>query len=220
MREQVRALTVRLQQTTPRERVLLAGLAFGFLVILPVVTADWRVSQEDRYVDALGDHAQARLAAQAAARVQTALEDEAALKDMKSWGFKASNVDVARVMIEDALFQGAREADLTGFSITTDEEVEAIGPTEWLGAEVQADLRWSPVFGFLDKVAAMPEGFRVVAFSYELTEQTIQVQRRPVRPEQVAPASGKVRIRLAFPVDLPPGAGSRRDSRAVAGGGR
>lgn len=206
MREQVRALTARFQQTTPRERALIGVLALGFLTILPVAAADWRTGQEDLYIEAMEDRAQARREADAAARIRTALDDKVALKDMETWGFKASNVDVARVMIEDALSRAAREAELTSVSITTDEEVEAIGPTEWLGAEVQADLRWTTLFGFLDKIAAMPEGFRVAAFSYELTPQRISVQQSP---EPFNPITGKVRVRLAFPLVLPAGAAAR-----------
>jgi hypothetical protein len=216
-REQVRALTARLQLATPRERALLGALALGFLIILPITTADWRVGEEDRYVDALGDRAQARLAAAAALRVRTALDDKVALEDMKTWGFKASNVDVARVMIEESLSRAAREAELTSPSISTDEEVEAIGPTQWLGAEVQADLRWTPVFGFLDKVAALPEGFRVVAFNYELTPQPVGFRPQPANPDQAPPPSGKVRIRLAFPVDLPAGETASVDLSAGSG---
>ena len=185
-----------------------------------MAAADWRVQQEDRYAEALGDRAQARLASEAAARVRTALDDKVALEDMETWGFKASNTDVARVLIEDALSRAAREAELTSVSITTDEEAEAIGPTQWLGAEIQADLRWTPVFGFLDKVAALPEGFRVVAFNYELTQQPIRIQQSGAAPDQMAPASGKVRIRLAFPVVLPAEAnGSPSPSGGVTVGG-
>ncbi|NBB64002.1 hypothetical protein GVN18_32575 [Pseudomonas sp. ODNR1LW] len=200
VREQVRALSARLQQTTPRERALLGVLLLGALVILPLAAADWRVGQEDRYVEALEDRAQARRTADAAKRIRTALDDKLALEDMQTWGFKASNVDVARVMIEDALARAARETELTQVTIATDNEIEAIGPTDWLGAEVQADLRWSTLFNFLDRVAAMPQGFRVVAFSYELTAQPMRAQSTP---DQFTPISGKVRVKLAFPVVLP-----------------
>lgn len=200
MREQVRALTARLQQTTPRERALLGVLLLGFLVILPVAAGDRRTGQEDRYIAALEDRAEARRAAEAARRIRTTLDDKLALEDMETWGFKASNVDVARVMIEDALSRAAREAELTKVSITTDNEIETIGPTDWLGAEVQADLRWSTVFNFLDKVTAMPQGFRVAAFSYELTARPMGAQQAA---EPYQPISGRVRVKLAFPVVLP-----------------
>lgn len=213
MREQVRALSARLQQTTPRERALLGVLLLGFLIILPVGAGDWRTGQEDRYIDALENRAEAQRAADAARRIRTALDDRRALEDMETWGFEASNVDVARVMIEDAVARAAREAELTNVSITTDDEIEPIGPTEWLGLEVQADLRWSTVFNFLDKVASMPQGFRVVAFSYELTPQPLRVQQEP---EPYRPISGKVRIRLAFPVVLPDDPAARKAADRLA----
>ena len=114
---------------------------------------------------------------------------------MKTWGFEASNVAIAQVRIEQQLAKAAADVGLTGASVTTDSEVEVIGPTQWLTAEVQADLRWNPVFGFLDRVATWPEGFRVAGFSYEILEQGLSSAQ--------APTGGKVRVQLAFPVILP-----------------
>lgn len=181
--------------------MLLGVLALGFLIVLPISTADWRVSQEDRYVDALSDRADAQLALDASRRVRAAVNDDLALEDMATWGFDASNIDVARVLIEDRLVRAGRDATLANMSISTDDEVEAIGPTLWLGAEIEADLMWSPTFAFLDKVAAWPEGFRVVSFSYELTPPP-QLQVRVLQNQTQLIPTGKVRMRLSFPVDL------------------
>lgn len=205
-RTQTRALIERLQRTTPRERVLLGVLVLGALVYAPIGAADWRIRQEDRYVDALSARASARLAAATARRVEAAASDDTAIEDMQSWGFEAANVAVAQVRIEQQLASAAAGAGLTNTSITTDSEIEAIGPTQWLGAEVQADLRWSPTFAFMDRVATWPEGFRVVGFNYEITPPTqFQIQQQPQAGAPL-PAAGKVRIQLAFPVILPAGA--------------
>jgi hypothetical protein len=215
VRTQARALVARLQRTTPRERVLLAVMVLGALVYAPIGAADWRVRQEDRYVDALSARAGARLAASAARRVEAAAADDLAIEDMKTWGFEASNVAVAQVRIEQQLSRVATEAGMTNVSITTDSEIEAIGPTQWLGAEIQADLRWNPTFAFLDRVSAWPEGFRVVGFDYEMTPVSpFQIQQRRQDEVQLPPAGGKVRIRLAFPVILPGGAADQ-DEGAV-----
>lgn len=203
---QTRALVARLQRTTPRERVLLSVLVLGALVYAPMGAADWRMRQEDRYVDALSARASARLAANAARRVEAAAADDLAIEDMKTWGFEATNVAVAQVRIEQQLSRAATEAGMTNPSITTDSEIEELGPTQWLGAEVQADLRWAPTFAFLDRVASWPEGFRIVGFDYEMTPApAFQVQQRQRQEEDVQPppAGGKVRIQLAFPVNLP-----------------
>lgn len=209
-RTHTRALVARLQRTTPRERVLLGVMALAALVYAPISAADWRVRQEDRYVDALSARASARLAASTARRVETAAADDFAVEDMKTWGFEASNVAVAQVRIEQQLARAATDTGMTNLVITTDSEVETIGVTQWVGAEIQADLRWNPTFAFLDRVAAWPEGFRVVSFDYEMTPVSpfqVQVQRPQVGAvAQPMPASGKVRIHLAFPVTLPPGA--------------
>jgi hypothetical protein len=206
-RTQTRALVARLQRTTPRERVLLGVMVLAALVYAPISAADWRTRQEDRYVDALTSRASARLAASAARRVEAAAADDSAVEDMKTWGFEAANVAIAQVRIEQRLAKAATDAGMTNFTITTDSEPEMIGVTQWLGAEIQADLRWNPTFAFLDRVAGWPEGFRVASFDYELTPLSpFQVQRTQGRGEaQPQPASGKVRLHLAFPVTLPPG---------------
>lgn len=206
-RTQTRTLVARLQRTTPRERVLLGVMALAALVYAPISAADWRVRQEDRYVDALSARASARLAASAARRVEAAAADDSAVEDMKTWGFSATNVAVAQVRIEQQLAKAATDAAMTNFVITTEGEVETIGTTQWLAAEVQADLRWAPTFAFLDRVAAWPEGFRIVGFGYEMTAPSqFQIEQAQVSGgEQSLPPSGKISIRLAFPVTLPPG---------------
>lgn len=186
-------LSARLKRTTPRERVLLAVLVMAALVYMPIAASDWRASQEDAYVDAVGDQGAARLALAASRRVEAAASDRAALEDMKTWGFSALNAQVAAVTIEQALVRAATTAQLPGFSVTIAPEPEVIGPTTWMQAEVQADLRWNPTFDFLDSVAAWPEGFRVTRFSYDLGG---------TGGVMGAAGAGKVRLGLAFPVRL------------------
>lgn len=196
-RQRLRDLSVRLQRTTPRERVLLAVLVMGALVYAPVAASDWRAAQEDLYVEALTEKASARLAVAAARRVEAAASDRAALEDMKTWGFEASNPQVAAVEIERRLVQAATATSLPAFTIVAGQEPEAIGATLWMEAEIQADLRWNPAFDFLDAVAAWPEGFRVTHFAYDTGLLT---------PTQAmlggAPVGGRVRLGLAFPVRL------------------
>lgn len=208
-RTQTRALLARLQRTTPRERVLLGVMVLAALIYAPISAADWRVRQEDRYIDALSTRASARLAASAARRVEAAAADDTAVEDMKTWGFEATNVAVAQVRIEQQLAKAALDAGMTSVVITTDAEVETIGVTDWLGAEIQADLRWAPTFAFLDRVAGWPEGFQVVSFDYEMTPAATfqgQIQQVQGAAAQLPPPTGKVRIRLSFPVVLPAGA--------------
>ncbi len=196
-RQRLRDLSVRLQRTTPRERLLLAVLVMGALVYAPIAASDWRTTQEDRYVEAVTEQASARLAVAAARRVEAAASDRAALEDMKTWGFEATNAEVAAVEIERQLVQAATRVELPAFTIVADLEPEAIGATQWMGAEVQADLRWNPTFDFLDAVGSWPEGFRVTRFAYDVGILT---------PTQImqggAPVGGKVRLGLAFPVRL------------------
>lgn len=209
-----RDLVARLKRTTPRERVLLAVLVLGALVYAPIAASDWRAAQENRYIDAVTERSSARLAAAAARRIEAATADQAALEDMETWGFEASNVAVAQVRIEQRLVEAATRAGLTNLRVTTGSEIEAIGPTQWLGAEVQANLMWAPTFAFLDALAAWPEGFRVTGFQYEMQPLT------PLQREagMTAPI-GSVRIGVAFPVILPANEAASASASASARAG-
>lgn len=196
-RASIETLKERLRRTTPRERMLLGALVLGAAFYAPVAALESRSAQADAYIDALSEQSTARLTANAARRIADGAADRLALDDMNAWGFEASNPAVAQVLIEHRLLEAAEGVALPNARITTNAKVEAIGPTQWLEAEVQADLRWSPTFAFLDKLGEWPEGFRVVSFRYELTPP------RPMMDGAEPPqTSGKLWLRLAFPVRL------------------
>lgn len=203
-RASIETLKDRLRRTTMRERVLLGGLVLGAAIYAPVAALEWRTAQADRYIDALSEQSTARLTANAARRVAEGAADRLALEDMNAWGFEATNSAVAQVLIEQRLLQAAMATGVPNPRITTNAKIESLGPTQWLEAEVQSDLRWGTAFAFLDKIGEWPEGFRVTAFRYEIT---------PPNPmllgADALPASGKLRIGLAFPVRIAnPGAAS------------
>lgn len=190
MLAQTRALQVRMSRMTQRERVLVAGLCLAALLYAPVATLDWKTQQEDRYIAAMTERSAARLALASARRASADPTSDAIIEDMNGWGFEASNVSVAKVLIEQRLMASATTAGLNNIRITTDNEIVADGPLQWLGAEVQADLLWAGTFSLLDQMTGWPEGFQVVGFRYDTT---------PVGSGlQVAP--GTVRIAFAFPV--------------------
>ena len=200
----IETLKDRLRRTTMRERVLLGGLVLGAAIYAPVAALEWRTAQADRYIEALTEQSTARLTANAARRVAAGAADRLALEDMNGWGFEASNPAVAQVLIEQRLLEAAVATGLPNTRITTNAKLQALGPTQWLEAEVQSDLRWGPAFAFLDRLGEWPEGFRVTAFRYEIT---------PPNPMLISAntpmPSGKLRIGLAFPVRIAnPGAPS------------
>lgn len=195
---QTRVLRARFARTTARERLLMGGLILGALLYTPIAAIDWRTQQEDRYTTALLDHSSARLALSASQSIAAQAPDQASIEDMQTWGFEASNVPIAQIQIEQRLVQAAAAAELTNVRITTNPEIETIGPTQWLGVEVQADLRWTPTFNFLESLAQWPEGFRVAQFRYEITTAPDFVSTDPAFL-----AAGRVQIGLAFPVRIP-----------------
>lgn len=195
----------RLARTTPRERLLLIGLAAGALIYAPIAAAGWRSEQEDLYIEALAERSSARIAAAAARRVASAPIDDAALEDMRGWGFEGTNLDVIKVRIEQRLTQAAATAGIVNPQIAFNEEVEVEGPTSWLRADIEADLVWSPTFAFLDAIAGWPEGFRVLGFEYDGYEQPADpasASGDEDAPAARRPRSGppKLRLALAFPL--------------------
>lgn len=193
---QTRALQTRLLLTTPRERLLLGALAAGALIYAPLASMDWRAQQEDRYSAAQADQSTARIALSASRSIAARAPEADAIADMQTWGFEAGNVAIAQVMIEQRLVEAAERAELENVRIATDSEIEAVGPTQWLGAEVQADLRWTPTFVFMESIAGWPEGFRITQFRYEITTPLGDTSAPGFVP------SGRVQIGLAFPVTV------------------
>lgn len=200
-----RALVVRFQRTTPRERLLLGALALGVFLYAPILAMDRRAEASERYVDAVTERAAARLTLNAARRAAADPLDRAVFEDMRSWGVEASNPATAQVLLERRLFEAANRAQLTNMQITTQPEIETLGATQWVRGEVQADLRWTPTFAFLDAVAAWPEGFRITSFQYETTPPP--AANAGIPPEVLAAAMafqplGRVRIGVAVPVRI------------------
>ena len=200
-----RALVVRFQRTTPRERLLLGALALAVLVYAPVFAMDQKAVASERYIDAVTERAAARLTLNAARRAAADPVDRAVFEDMRSWGIDAANVATAQVLLERRLFEAANRAQLANVQITTQAEIETLGATQWVEGEVQADLRWTPTFAFLDALASWPEGYRITSFQYETTPPPASNPGIP--PEILAAAMaaqplGRVRIGVAIPVRL------------------
>lgn len=197
-----RVVQIRLQRTTPRERLLLGALVLSALVYAPVAAMGWRTTQEDRYIEAMTERSAANLDRAAARRIAAAASNTAAIDDMRTWGFEGGNLAVVRVRIEQRLAQAAADAGLANVQIQVEEETETVGPTQWLPAEIQADLLWRPTFALLDNLTGWPEGFRVMAFHYEGYQPPVATDDgAPPPPRPGGPA--RVRIGLSFPVIVP-----------------
>ena len=194
---QTRALQVRLQRTTPRERILLGGLILAALIYAPIMVFDWRTAQEDRYIEAMTERSAARLSQAASQRITANAPDQAAIADMRDWGLEAANIPVAQVRVEQQLLRAATAAGLSNIRITTEPEIEVIGPTQWLSAQIQADLRWAPTFAFLDALTSWTAGFRITQFQYEISAMPVFVQATPA-----AASLGRLTIGLAVPVSV------------------
>ena len=197
LRPSVQQLQVRLERTTPRERLLLAGLMGGALLYGAISALEFRSRQQDLYADALAAKATATLAQSNVARISRGAPDLAAIEDMRSWGLEAANVSVAQVRVEGLLLEAADRADLVAPRITTNSELDEVGPTQWLTADVEMDLNWTSTFAFLDQLSRLQTGFRVLSFGFD-----VEPTRPGVAEGEFRPPRGRIRLGLGFPVSL------------------
>ena len=169
----------------------------GALLFAAVSAMDYQTRQQDLYAEALADRVTARAARSAATRASQGAPDQAALEDMRDWGVKATNVAVAQVRIEGLLLDAATDAQLVAPRISSEGELEEIGPTQWIHAEVETDLSWTPTFAFLDELGRSQTGFRVLSFGFEIDPG---LRGRP--GAELRAQTGRIRIGLAFPVEI------------------
>lgn len=214
VRMRAQAASSRLARATNREKLLLGGLVLGALSYGPIAALDYRTTQEDAYVDAVTERAAAQLESRAARRISSAAANVDAIRDMRGWGFQATNTAVAQVLIERRLLQAATDAGLARLKMTVDPDIETHGPTHWMSAQVEADLVWRGVFAFMVKLSAWPEGFQVISFGYEVRAVPPGMQGSGLM------SPGTVRIGLAFPVEVeedvaPAGATGRSQTQSV-----
>lgn len=187
-----------LQKTTPRERVLIAVLVLGASLYAPVHALEKLNQGSEAYVDALGDQASVRLAAEAARRVQAQAVSQVAIEDMESWGIKAANAPIAQLIIERKLVEAAEKAGVTDPVITTHAGVKSEGLIHFIHADVETELLWNPAFALIEALGEWPEGFRVTGFRYEISPAVISSRNRDAPMQD----RGKIYFSLAFPVVL------------------
>lgn len=192
MSSQGSVVAARLRRTTPRERLLIAGLGMGVLIYAPIMAMDARDQAEIAYVEALSTREAAERQRQRVVDARSTSARDLAMEDMSRWGFDGANAETIRVRLERDLQNAASEAGMTGVTITPNDATTQTGPVVWIPIEVQADLTWTPTLRFLDELGSWPEGFRVTRFAF---------QRPPPPAFEGAPPStaGRVRLELEFP---------------------
>lgn len=200
-REGFRHAKARYGQTTPRERLLLGLLALAAPLLAATAALEWRNRQQSLYADVFLVREAAKRERAATRRAVAAASNVSGLEDMKTWGVVATNDAIAQVLVEDSLNRAITLAGLGRPDVRVDSGTDAIGPTRWITAEVQADLSWTSLFAFVDDLAEWPEGFRVTSFHYELTATDLLARSaRRQEADEPAPPAGRVRLGLAFPL--------------------
>lgn len=172
---------------------------FAALAYAPIAALEWKSGQEDRYVEGISALETARADRATSVRLARDVRNDVVVQDMKSWALKGSNLAIVQVALEQQVVTSAEAAGLTNVRITTDSELELLDPVTWLGAEIQADLRWASIFAFFDEAAQWPEGFRVTRFAYELLQTPLI---NPLGVAGGAAPAGRVTIKISVPVDV------------------
>ncbi len=193
----MRKLGARFQATTPRERMLLAGLAAGGCLWALTASMDAAEGARQRYAEALlvVSALDARVAQ--AQRAQAADVVEARLSRYERWRFEGPNVETIAVQLEQRLATVAADAGLPAARIRVETPDPPLpGETFWLRASVESGLLWTPAFDFLDLVSSWPQAHEVVGVHMEVSQVGRGASPRPGRP------IGQFRIDLRFPARI------------------
>lgn len=160
-------LRARLDRTTPRERVLLAGLAAAGLVALPFLAHEWAGR---RAADAAADTArlQALRAADDGARLRGAAERLDGLEArVRGWSPPAPSFATARVLVEQEVAVAAAQAHVTSLEIHAAETPDRVGPATFVRVEVSSSFSWPSLAEMTRRLAAARPGYVVERASTE-----------------------------------------------------
>lgn len=181
---------------------MLTALGAGALVFTTLSAADRAAEARLAYAEAVTAHARARAGTGPADAARDQLE--AQRNQIARWSFSAPNVDVAAAEIEERLLRAAADAGLQDARFrlqTTGLEAEQGEDLVWVPVEIDAALRWEPTFAFLELVSSWSEAHDLTVFSAELAALPAGRTRDPAAP------FGRVRLEMAFPVQIDAGDG-------------
>ena len=154
-------LSARLRRATPRERLLLAGLAAAGLVALPFLAHEWA---SGRAADAAADAArlQALRAADDGARLRgTAARLDGLEARMRAWSPPAPSFATARVLVEQEVAVAAAQAHVTSLEIHAAETPDRLGPATFVRVEVSSSFSWAALGEMTRRLAATRPGYVV-----------------------------------------------------------
>ena len=142
----------------PSERRLLTLLVLAGLLAAPIQAFDMVQTASQRNTDAqtaLDATRQTLRRGQGGIAGQVNIQ-KAAVRD---WSWRADNLDVGKVMIQNQVSELADKAGLVGAEVKVDEKPQTAGEVQLVGLEVTAPFTWPGLSGFLAALQATGKGF-------------------------------------------------------------
>jgi hypothetical protein len=142
----------------PSERRLLTLLVLAGLLAAPIQAFDMVQTASQRNTDAqtaLDATRQNLRRGQGGIAGQVNVQ-KAAVRD---WSWRADNLDVGKVMIQNEVSELADKADFVGAEVKVDEKLQTAGEVQLVSLEVTAPFTWSGLSDFLAGLQATGKGF-------------------------------------------------------------
>ncbi len=136
------------QERTQRERYLVLGLLMVGLAMAPL--SAWELAQKTQ-----AELEQSRLELAQQVRNQSNVPRAAWLElqnqtaQLSSWGWAAKSPAIGQVLIEQQVNAMAMSAGLTSIVISTNKELNRVGPLSFVRLQVNADFDWITFTKFL-----------------------------------------------------------------------
>jgi hypothetical protein len=142
----------------PSERRLLTLLVLAGLLAAPIQAFDMVQTASQRNTDALAALDATR---QTLRRGQGGITGQVNLQkaSVRDWSWRADNLDVGKVMIQNEVSKLADEAGLVGAEVKVDEKLQTAGEVQLVSLEVTAPFTWTGLSDFLAGLQATGKGF-------------------------------------------------------------
>lgn len=152
------------QGLTQRERYLVLGLAMAALTMAPLST--WELAQKCQV-----ELEQSRLELAQQSRMQGTVsrsewqEIRIQAEQLSRWGWKAKSPAIGQVLVEQQINAMAMTAGMTSISISTNKELNRVGPLSFVRLQVNADFNWITFTQFLRELGKANKAFVVRSIS-------------------------------------------------------
>ena len=152
----------RWRRTTPRERLLLTGLALAAAAAAPVAAQGWAAAQVSREAESAARLQQLRATADAGRLRGAQARLEVLEARVRAWSAPAPSFAVARVQAEQDVAVAASQAGLTALEVRAAETPDVIGGIAFVRVELSGGgFAWRRLAELTRRLAAVRAGMVV-----------------------------------------------------------